>query len=735
MTLKEISRYKTKVINLINGGRLYEAIVTLSPVIEEIADYDLTEQFNVAKVSYDYMLQYFVEGIEDSGRNEMLKKITSSLYVIADMCVISLSASQSSELFYIKSSTLNDLKIGDLVSKYQNLQNRLSLLESVPAEQRNERAISTLTKDSESVAVDMFNKLWCEFPLSNESTEALKLLFTGASEHVKQLMLSALLLGQTKFYDESKLCFMLSAYLSSATLGTQTRALTGAFLVMLLYPKRVALSERVKGILAQASELPNFKTDANAVMQRLVRSRNAEKVSKLMQEELMPNIMKFDPSIASKLRERRTFDPTDFEENPQWQEWLNKSGVSKKIEEFSQLQLEGEDVFISTFSKLKSFPFFNVMANWFLPFYPSHSSLIEKAADTKSVTMLIQHAPFLCDSDKYSFCFSLSSIPEEQKKAMAQQFSSHDLEMRELKASQLPDNELKKRDASINSYIQSIYRFFTLFSRRFDFLPVFKQDMDFTKLPFPELWKLDKTALLSISEYYMKNGFYEDALKYFVYIQKHYAEIEPHVFQKTGFAYQNLGEYETAIKWYKRYELYDDADLWNNRHIAVCYRQLRQFQQALHYYEKALSTNGENASLNLNAGHCLLELQRPKDALNFYYKADYLLPYSIKIYRAIAWANFLIENYELSHNYYNKIFSDASASAQDYLNYGHLLLAEGDIANAVKNYAISANGGNEQLQKFQSAFADDIATLKNVGITDDVIVLVQNAIIKTLNDK
>lgn len=735
MTLQEIREYNDKIVSLIDRGLLYEAFMALNPVVEKIADYELVEQLKALKVSYDYLLQYFLEGVEDSERDDMVNKITSNLYTITDKCVFFLSSQHSTELFYTKSMSLHNLKIDDLVSKYQNLQNKLSLLESVPAEQRNERAIYTLTKDCENVGVDIFNKLWCEFPLSNKSTEALRQLFTGTNENIKQLMLAALLLGMTKFYDETKLCFMLSVYLSSATLEVQTRALTGAFIVMLLYPKRIAISERVKDIFSQVSEHPNFRSDANSVMQRLVRSRNAEKVSKLMQEELMPNIMNFDPSIASKLRERRTIDPADFEENPQWQEWLNKSGVSKKIEEFNQLQLDGEDVFVSTFSKLKSFPFFNVIANWFLPFYPSHSSLLVNSTDTISVASLISHAPFLCDSDKYSFCFSFSSIPEGQKKAMAQQFSSHKIEMQELKATELQGSELKKRDASINAYIQSMYRFFTLFSRRADFLPVFKQEMDFTKLPFLELWKLDKTALLSIAEYCIKNGFYEDALKYFEYIQRQFTEIDPHLFQKAGFVHQSLGEFETAIKWYKRYELYDDADLWNNRHIAFCYRQLHQFKDAFHYYEKALSTNEENASLNLFAGHCLLELRRPKEALNFYYKADYLLPDNAKIYRAIAWTNFLIGNYELSHNYYNKIFSKPSASPQDYLNYGHLLLAEGKIADSVDNYKFSATGTEEQLHKFQTAFSSDKAVLKDIGIADKVIVLVQNAVIKKLNDK
>ena len=164
-------------------------------------------------------------------------------------------------------------------------------------------------------------------------------------------------------------------YITASDIDTQTRALTGAFLVMMLYPHRVGRSKFVGKLLAEASENVNFRSDVSSVMQRLVRSRNAENVSKRMREELMPNIMNMDPGLVSKLKGKGAIDPMDLEENPQWQEWLNKSGVNKKMEELNKLQTEGEDVFISTFSHLKSFPFFNVMANWFLPFYPTHSSL------------------------------------------------------------------------------------------------------------------------------------------------------------------------------------------------------------------------------------------------------------------------------------------------------------------------------------------------------------------------
>ena len=454
-----------------------------------------------------------------------------------------------------------------------------------------------------------------------------------------------------------------------------------------------------------------------------------------MREDLMLNIMNMDPGLVSKLKGKGAIDPMDLEENPQWQEWLNKSGVSKKMEELNKLQTEGEDVFISTFSHLKSFPFFNVMANWFLPFYPTHSSLDDSfPAESRKMVKIIKYAPFLCDSDKYSFCFSLASVPDSQKSAMMGQMDIHNTDLQELESTELPDDKKKSRDASINGYIQSLYRFFTLFSRKNDFLSVFKSDMDFTQLPFFELWGLDQTVLLTIAEYYLKNGFYEDAVSYFSYIQKHFEDVAPHILQKMGFAYQNLGDYRNAIQYYQRYELVDENDLWNNRHIAICYRSLKQYEKALKYYEKVLSVKDSNATMCLNAGHCLLELARPNEALNYYYKADYLDPYNSKVWRSLAWANFLTDNFAQSENYYKKLLEKKTVNSQDYLNYGHLLLAEGKLAVAVGSYAKSAKGDGDSLKAFHSSFRADLPVLMRKGITESVAALVEETVVKKLNN-
>jgi len=68
--------------------------------------------------------------------------------------------------------------------------------------------------------------------------------------------------------------------------------------------------------------------------------------------------MKISPLIKDKMDAENLLKSDEWEEeNPEWQEILDKSGISDKLQELSELQLEGADVYMSTFSMLKNFPF------------------------------------------------------------------------------------------------------------------------------------------------------------------------------------------------------------------------------------------------------------------------------------------------------------------------------------------------------------------------------------------
>lgn len=734
MNLQEINKTKTSILGQLTDGCVYAALLKLKTLIDATADYMLREQYQQQRTAYDTLLQYVVAGAQDTGREKILQDIVQSIYTLTDLCVIALSSNQSYELFYTRWNTHSRNTIGELAAKYDNLAKRRQLLSAAPDSRLNQQALAEVKRAAEMVETDLFDVVWTRFPFNAEDCASISSLLAShqVPSYFKGLLISALLLGSTKFYDPAKLNLLLDVYINNDNDDVQIRALTATIIIVYQYRTRLLGNRQLEAKLRLLDDCAHFKNDVMSILRRLIYSRNTENISKRMREELMPNLMKIKPDILNKLKGKSGIvDPSELEDNPEWADWLEKSGITKKMEELQELQFEGSDVFISTFSHLKGYPFFNIMANWFMPYHDGHSSIDATfGPGDNALRKVIADAPFLCDSDKYSFAFSMGSVPEMQRKLMMSQFDAQNASIKEMTTAELPDDKKRRRDMLANRYIQDLYRFFKLFSRRAEFESIFDSSMDFLQIPFMRHILDDKLNLGVIAEFYMKNGFYNDAIGYYLRILEVDHDATPQVLQKIGFAHQNLGHFAEAIDCYKRFEIVNENDTWTLRHIATCYRALRDVDNALIYYKKAERLDPDNASLCMNIGHCLLEQGKSNDALNYYFKVDYLAPDRHKAWRPIAWCSFAVGNFEQSENYYKKIIESGEDEVQDHLNYGHVLLCKHRAAEALSQYktALVMEKG-DKIDTFTHDFNCDTHYLVEKGLDGHYVALIREAVI------
>ncbi len=396
------------------------------------------------------------------------------------------------------------------------------------------------------------------------------------------------------------------------------------------------------------------------------------------------------------------------------------------------MQLEGSDVFIATFAHLKTFPFFKTLSNWFLPFYPAHSTVLENlGVDQLALAEVVQHAPYLCNSDKYSFCLSLGALPESQRSMMSAQLEEQNAALNEAQQAELPDDR-KQRISIVNAFVQDLYRFFKLFSRRREFIAVMDNPgLDMTDcLPLAQVTR-DSHVLELLGALYFKNAFYNDAIKCFTRLEGMEQVSDDHIYQKIGFAYQNAGKPEQALTYYNRYELLHENDAWNLRHIAACYRAIGKGEQALDYYRRAETLTPDNISLTLTIGHVLLEQNRTKEALQQYFKADLMDNAKHRAWRPIAWCSFLLSDYDRAIDYYDRIARDDKPSPQDLLNRGHVLLCQGKTQEAIETYRHALQGMGGDTHKFRNAFKDDGMELRLHGISAVDQALIPDAVCAT----
>ena len=150
-----------------------------------------------------------------------------------------------------------------------------------------------------------------------------------------------------------------------------------------------------------------------------------------------------------------------------------------------------------------------------------------------------------------------------------------------------------------------------------------------------------------------------------------------------------LKNYPRAIDMYEKALIFNSENVWTLRHAAVCYKISGDLDKALVLYRDAEALASSNISLLLSIGHLLLEQGNTSEALQYYYKVDYLDDKKHRAWRPIAWAEFLLGNYDKSEAYYAKILSD-NPTAQDTLNHAHLLFVQKGISAAALSYKAAA---------------------------------------------
>lgn len=729
MDKTEISKYRKQIDDYLDNRQITLAFRSLKEMTDATQRWELNEELNRLTTAYGYMLQYLTQGVLDPERDNILSQILVDAYNLTDKTVIALAAPQSTHLFYQREQQYRGRGLQSMVEDYLTEQNKMQLLNSVEESSRNTDASTRLLRQCETIESDIFNKVWSSFPLNTDDTHAIKTLLANNQlpNHLKSLVLSALMLGLSKFFDETKLTLLLNAYRTLDDTELQLRALINAIIIIYLYRSRISAYKCVTSALKELEQEPNFDGDMQLIFTRLIYSRNTDNITRKLKDDIMPELQKMSPDLINKIKGKTpgTIDMSEIEENPQWQEWLDKSGITRKLEEFNELQLQGGDVFISTFAKLKTYPFFNTLSNWFLPFHDNCSAVTSAFGGKKHpLTGLFKMMPILCDSDKYSMLLSIASAPESQRNMMFQQFDAQREQFEELKSEEA-QSFIKMRDTIVNRYLQDLYRFFKLYSRRREFRSIFDTDINLTEAQCLKSYISHTPTLSVIAEFYFKNGFYDDAIKFYrLMVANH--DTDPHVYQKIGYAQQSLGKLREALKNYSRYELVDNTDVWNIKQMAQCYRLLREHDKAVEYYSKALEISPQSVNLCLSLGHCYLDQGDYDSALRQYYKADFMPKAKHRAWRPIAWCSLLTGKHEQALNYYDKIINDASPTAQDHLNYGHALQLSGRIGDAINQYRKSLALEHNNTETFSQLYLADAKYIVNkmgVAASDYTLIL------------
>lgn len=737
MNINQIHEAYTAALHFLASGQLNNAFNKTEDLITELQLGEYSDRLNDLRQNYQYLLQYYISGVDDPERKLVYNKLIAKTFVLNSDLKEEVLLRNSSNYEYTQKRYFPHTKRhhspAELFASFLYFYNQTELLRNDA--ENHDVELKRLRTNYELLLPDIFGLFWLKTSYGTEEKQLFsKILedsYPGTIE--KSIVISALTLNLWRMFDEAKLSLLLDACLS-ANQQVKQRALVGLCFVLAKYnqflPYFPAIRNRLVLLADDSHVVENFQ---NIIIQ-IIATVETDKITKRMQEEILPEVMKISPKLKDKMDADSLLNSDEWnEENPEWQDMLDESGVGDKLKELSQMQLEGADVYMSTFSLLKSFPFFSEFTHWFMPFEPAYSSVNELfVGEDNTLLSAFLGNNMMCNSDKYSFCLSVLQMPESQRGMIKQSFKMEAEQLSEMaKDEAILTPDLASKNIS-KQYIQDLFRFFKLNSKHTDFDDMFSLSLFMHRSFLFDILSNNAYFKSNIAEYYFSKNHYHQALDLFEEIQ---LETEPTaaLYQKIGYMYQQTSQFQKALDAYMKADFIQPDDIWTVRKIALCHRLSGNFEKALEYYLHVDYLKPNITSVMMQIGHCYLELKKFNEALGIYFKLDALDGENVKVWRAISWCSFVSGNIKQAHYYSEKILEYAEPGAQDYLNAGHVAWCQRKISAAIEHYRMSLSLQLNNWDIFIETFNEDKPYLIANGVDKDEIPLLLDALMSTPN--
>ncbi len=727
-TVKVIQQYK-RICKLVGEKKIKQSLDILDIMMANTSTLEFRDEFDNIVMTYRNILQYTIEGVTDPERNNVYLRLMQSILELSDRVRQDILSHYSSwHTYWVKQQTEKELKIAgmsivetvdDLLFK-QELDEWLKISSEV-----NPDPDSPIFRKHKQLINNIFNHLWLTDYYGEAEESLLRIILKSGKFrwHEISLFISALTLSLFRTWQIEKIFYLADVY-KSGNEQIMERALAGLVLSLHYYNDRVAIYPEVITKIEELSSSEKFREHCRIVVMQIIRSRETESLSKKLSDEILPKVAHLKPRLDEKL-DLENILPKDLSEgwNPDWSQMFDDSDeVLKTMEELTNLQMEGADVYMSAFANLKNFDFFRDFQNWFIPFYPNHEAveIIYQdeilGAGTNELAEALYKTPFICNSDKYSLLLNLKHLPSAQKSMMLKVFRMELEGLEQINAYDAGTDTNKNLRTYLKKYLQDLYRFFKLSPYKKEFEDIFSGKLDVYNSDFFRLSCSASEAESVLADYFFSKNYYDDALE--LYLRK--ASDKPddaEVYEKIGYCYQEADIYDEALKYYMRAELID-RKVWTVKKIGLCHRRLGRYEEALENYLQAADLEPDNIHTTIMIAHCYLDLKEYESALKYYFRVEYMDPGNIKILRPISWCYFALGKVTDSEKYYERL-SEEKLKAHDLINKGHLALCKGEKKSAIELYRQSIAGGEINNDDFIRIINEDKGLLFSNGVNPD----------------
>jgi len=563
----------------------------------------------------------------------------------------------------------------------------------------------------------LFDALWTAPRLNANTEQEIRQLLITISESACSEAISGITLALMEYFDSAKIRLLLDCC-SAEGLPERSRAITGLALAIITYPRILGLFPNLEKSILETLSNPDLTKEVSLVMQQILKCRKAEMVESKIHEEFLPTLMK-----AQRERQRLGFEDNHIDLSNEDNGISNKTRkkLEKDLREMMELNSDGVDTSMGSFSMLKNFPFFQSPSHWLAPFQPERPEYYESK---------FLHQTGLCDSDKYSFSLALYNDTTGE----AQKFLEiAEKGMEALNGIPLAKKSTNPSEEAYRNVITCLYRLLYRSNWSENWPKVFSEGglgLDVKLLR--DILKNDEEHLDTMSRLSFKYKIYSIAEKHLeAIVERDGANAD--TLRRLGFCYQNQGKCAQAIGQYQQADLLEPNQSWTLQQMAYCYSCLGHYEEQLQCLLELEKHDNENTETLTETGLCLMQLERWNEASQRFFKLEFLGKRVMPSLRAIAWCAFQQQNYPQAEKFYTRILTEAGSALkwEDYLNAGHTAWVQGDLPKALTLYRKYVNAYHATEPKATNLllpFQKDIETLAKHGISSEDAALMQDLI-------
>lgn len=710
------------VVNDIQNRQLGKAIAHLENCLFTLL-YSDSSQLETIKTDYQLMSDYWQRGYDDPQREQLYDQLLRRMYVLTMNVSVKFYIRNSVYVRFARGMALDARDEWSATALRRDMESYVSdmaLLELEPEHTRQQKQ-KTICENHQKMMAALFDCIWTSQMWTDEQTEAAEemLLSPTVDPIDQQLLVSAITLSVLNFFDISKFRLLVSVYLKSTDEGVRQRALVGWSFCLnadaaKLYPEMYELLKTVTDDERNQSELAELQM-------QIIYCLRAESDNRIIQSEIMPELIKNNNiRVTRNSIEEVADDPMEDVLHPELSEQRMEK-LEASMRRMADMQKQGSDIYFGGFSQMKRFPFFNTVANWFLPFYMQHPvvcEILSQVRGKKFLQSLLTSGPF-CDSDKYSFLLAYQTAISHMPANLLDMMDRGEAMVAggEMTADELATPAFKRR-----SYLQSLYRFFRVYPSRSEFVNPFDtaqhRYLFFANSLFRQTQLENKFN--EVVSFLLKHKAYDSAREVLQNYREEARDVQFYLLNGTLLMRthdkQNAGL--TAGESYARLlELEPDNErAWAGYARAMF--EAGDYQTALDYYHRLVAHHPSNRSYQLNEAVCLSNLKQYEEALRMLYKLNYEAPDNQNVSRVLAWTLVGCRKYDQATKIYTALLSAETPVADDLLNYGYCLWFSKAVTQAADAFRRYAQQDGVTFDAVKEFFGTEAGTIRDHGISE-----------------